>query len=381
MNAYLPPRLEAGGRIWGFGVNLYAMRSARNWGMGDFTDLQNIIRAAAQLGAGIVGVNPLHALHWNDPEAASPYAPTSRFFLNPLYIDVEAVPEFADPEVQKLVGSSAFRDDLRAAREASHIRYDLVGSLKSRVLEKAYDAWRRRAPKFGAFFRDNERSKDLANFQLVTEYLTVRGSNGGWTTWPVKFHDPSGLINDYEIGNERRQYFVYLQQVADEQLAAIARAAQELDVTLYRDLAVGVPFDSADVWMHQADYDFDHTIGAPPDPLGPLGQDWGLPPALTGCDGAAGRRDVLRTLAREHALRRRVAHRPRDVAAALFWIPRGGRPGGRNVRRLSVRSFAHDRRRGKPPRAAAWSSAKTSERSRRAFAKRWRATASSRIAC
>ncbi|MBD5635431.1 MAG: 4-alpha-glucanotransferase, partial [Candidatus Eremiobacteraeota bacterium] len=91
--AYLPPVLERE-RAWGFGVNLYALRSARNWGVGDFTDLRDLVRFAATLGAATIGVNPLHALHYVDPEAASPYSPTSRYFRNPIYIDIEAVPEF-----------------------------------------------------------------------------------------------------------------------------------------------------------------------------------------------------------------------------------------------------------------------------------------------
>jgi 4-alpha-glucanotransferase len=91
--AFLPASLERG-RAWGFGINLYALRSRRNWGIGDFSDLRAFVRFAVACGAGIVGVNPLHALHYSEPEAASPYSPTSRYFRNPIYIDVEAVPEF-----------------------------------------------------------------------------------------------------------------------------------------------------------------------------------------------------------------------------------------------------------------------------------------------
>lgn len=87
--AFLPAALETG-RAWGFALNLYSLRSERNWGIGDFTDLRDFVRFAGTLGAGFVGVNPLHALHYIEPAAASPYSPTSRFFLNPLYIDVES---------------------------------------------------------------------------------------------------------------------------------------------------------------------------------------------------------------------------------------------------------------------------------------------------
>ena len=92
-HAYLPPALERG-RTWGFALNLYALRSQRNWGVGDFTDLREAVRILRGFDAGVIGINPLHALHYLAPDAASPYSPTSRYFLNPLYIDVEAVEEF-----------------------------------------------------------------------------------------------------------------------------------------------------------------------------------------------------------------------------------------------------------------------------------------------
>ena len=91
--AYLPPELERGARAWGIAVNLYALRSARNWGIGDFGDLRAVVAWAASIDADTLGVNPLHALHYLDPEAASPYSPSSRYFLNPIYIDVESVAE------------------------------------------------------------------------------------------------------------------------------------------------------------------------------------------------------------------------------------------------------------------------------------------------
>ena len=69
-------------------VQLYGIRSARNWGIGDFTDLEGLIRLASQLGADGVGLNPLHALFDDRPGDCSPYSPNSRLFLNALYVDV-----------------------------------------------------------------------------------------------------------------------------------------------------------------------------------------------------------------------------------------------------------------------------------------------------
>ena len=91
-----PPRAFGGDfdRCWLLAVQLYGVRSARNWGIGDFTDLEGLIELAGSLGADGVGLNPLHALFDDRPADCSPYSPNSRLFLNALYIDVEKLPEF-----------------------------------------------------------------------------------------------------------------------------------------------------------------------------------------------------------------------------------------------------------------------------------------------
>ena len=94
LQCYLPPAMETG-RIWVLATQLYGLRSQRNWGIGDFEDLRALARIAERAGAGGIGINPLHALHPSNPRASSPYAPSSRLFLNALYIDPTAVPEFS----------------------------------------------------------------------------------------------------------------------------------------------------------------------------------------------------------------------------------------------------------------------------------------------
>ncbi len=350
--AYLPPRLERGGRIWGFGVNLYTLRSARNWGIGDFTDLRTIIEQASQLGADLVGVNPLHALDWSDPEAASPYRPSSRFFLNPLYIDIEAVPEYADDsETRRLVASRAFRTQLDEARASPIVRYGLVADCKRRVLELLYEAFRRndvdRRRAFGRFkLRDPVRLRRFATYQALVERLardarardpdvardSWQGRPPDWLRWPEELRDPdSPALERFAAEAHRRiGFYEYLQFVADEQLAGVAAAAREMEVGLYRDLAVGVGLDSADVWSEQSRYDFNHTIGAPPDAFGPLGQNWGLVPL----DPAALERDdgsyygMLLASNMRYAGALRIDHAM--SLQRLFWIPRAAetRDGG-----------------------------------------------------
>jgi 4-alpha-glucanotransferase len=333
--AYLPPILERG-RAWGFGVNLYAVRSRRNWGVGDFTDLRAIVDFASATGADTVGVNPLHALHYVDPEAASPYSPTSRHFRNPIYIDIEAVPEYgADfPKAAALrerVASEPFARALADLREAAAVDYARVARAKWSALDELYlvlrDVRGQRLEAFRVFSeRGGERLERFATYEALTEaFATDGGRVRGWLTWDDVYRDAdSATVREWAARHRRRvEYFKYLQFVADEQLAGVALAARELGIGLYLDVAVGVDINSADVWSDRTAYVLDETVGAPPDPLGPLGQNWGLPPLDPDRmldDGGRTFRDLLRAnMAHAGALRL-------DHAMALmrlFRIPRG----------------------------------------------------------
>src|SRR6185503_16501092 len=128
---YLPPTLKDGARVWGAAAQLYGARSSRNWGIGDFTDLAALVEQWGRRGAGIVGMNPLHALYPHNPAHASPYSPSSRRFLNVMYIDVESVPDAREStEALALMGSAAFNTALQAARASELVDYAAVAALK-----------------------------------------------------------------------------------------------------------------------------------------------------------------------------------------------------------------------------------------------------------
>jgi (1->4)-alpha-D-glucan 1-alpha-D-glucosylmutase len=282
---YLPESWAGGGRMWGFAAHLYALRSQRNWGMGDFTDLHAFARLAKTLGADVVGINPLHALHWLDPDAASPYSPTSRRFLNPLYVDVEAVPEFAvDPAASGAMLES-LAGDLRATRASARVEYALVGRCKRAALEALYVTFARgagaaRRREFEIFCAHAGPALErFARYEALNErYARDEGRTRGWMTWPESYRNPRGaaVTRFARRARERIDFYKYLQFVAHEQLAAVARDPRAAG--LYLDLAVGVDANSADVWSARDDYLLDRTVGAPPDPLGPQGQNWGLAP-------------------------------------------------------------------------------------------------------
>jgi (1->4)-alpha-D-glucan 1-alpha-D-glucosylmutase len=326
-------------RVWGFGVNLYALRSTRNWGIGDFTDLKAVVKIAADLGAGIVGVNPLHALNWIDPGAFSPYAPTSRFFLNPAYIDVEAVPEFSHENVRTAVNSEPIRKvigDVRATAyvdsSAAELKFNTLVFLFETFRESASDERRRAYARFVR--RHPRRLQRFARYQALRKRLAggaigvAAGNMQDWPDWPEALRDPASAEVEHFAREPAARWNIdfvkYLQFVADEQLAAVSQYARSLGVTLYCDLAVGVAPGSADIWAERDKYLLDRTVGAPPDRLGPLGQNWGLAPldpdALAREAGATF--GALLRANMRHAGALRIDHVM--SLARLFLIPRGG---------------------------------------------------------
>ncbi|GIL05146.1 MAG: hypothetical protein BroJett031_16660 [Betaproteobacteria bacterium] len=281
---YLPPALASGRRIWGPAVQLYALRSQRNWGIGDLTDLVNVIDLAARHGADVVGLNPLHALFPHDPRHCSPYSPSSRLFFNALYLDVEAVPEFASSEAARArVASAGFQACLARLRAAELVDYEGVRAAKFEILELlAREVRGERALAFEEFKRSGgEDLRRHALFEALQEHLYARDpACWGWPAWPPEYRDPdSPAVAAFAAANaERIDFYACLQWLADEQLAAAAKRAADMAVGLYADLAVSVDAGGAESWAQQRLYAHGLRIGAPSDDFNPKGQDWGLPP-------------------------------------------------------------------------------------------------------
>ena len=266
-----------GARRWGVSVQLYAVRSARNWGIGDFSDLLNIVELAADCGADAIGLNPLHALFLDRPENASPYAPNSRVFLNPLYIDVSALPEFS-------VADESEAQRVSSLRASELVDYPGVAAVKEAALRRAYsrflenDADDRRAG-FAAFRA--ERGECLARYACF-EVLRRRFGRSSWQQWPDPWRNPdTSALTELRRQEDREcGFFEYLQWNAEEQLAACQNRARMrgLSIGLYLDLAVGVDPDGVDAWSNQSVILNAFSVGAPPDEFNPAGQDWGLAP-------------------------------------------------------------------------------------------------------
>lgn len=262
-------------RRWLLAVQLYGVRSHRNWGHGDFTDLAALVRLAAEVGAAGVGLNPLHALFDDHAEQASPYSPNSRLFLNPLYIDLDAVPDFPGLDASGLATAVA------RLRTAEEVDYRAVAEAKSAALRLAFKRfWRsrgkRRRTDFEAFCA--RRGEALARFAAF-EVLRRRFQDVWWN-WPEEWRRPnaSRLAALRAEAGEDMAYYEYVQWIADEQLAACQREANErgLPIGLYIDLAVGVEPGGADAWAAQHSVVPQVEVGAPPDLLNTVGQAWGL---------------------------------------------------------------------------------------------------------
>lgn len=291
-SCYKQPAIANGRKVWGPSVQLYCLRSRRNWGIGDFSDLGMLVEKLADWGAHFVGLNPIHALYPANPESASPYSPSSRRWLNVAYIDVEAVPEFqANTALKAEVASADFQRHLATLRASDDVVYTAVTQTKMVMLRKVFDQavlTADRQAALDAFVAEGGDSLlQQATFDAIQASLYAEGQNAwGWPAWPSElqeYHLPA-VAAWADAHAHDVAFFLYLQFVADEQLADADRRARAAGMVMgiYRDLAVGVSEGSTETWANRELYCTQASVGAPPDILGPLGQNWGLPPMNPG---------------------------------------------------------------------------------------------------
>jgi 4-alpha-glucanotransferase len=350
--------LLGSGKAWGLIANLYTLRSDRNWGVGDLTDLGELLEWAGELGAAFVGVNPLHALH-NRGMDVSPYSPVSRLFRNPLYIDVEQVPELRDArQVRAQIESPQFWRELDELRAEDRLDYEHVMELKLPVLaglhrvflrgadearRHAYEAWcSEREPELtdyatymalagggqraGALWAGESGDDDSALAPpAATRPPPVLGPD--WHGWPHEFRSPqSPAVREF-----RRTYATlidfhrWLQFETDRQLGEAAERARKggMAIGLYQDLAIGTSPDGSDTWSLPDLFVRGVCIGAPPDPYSATGQNWGLPPIDPRRLKENGYRYFIRLV--RAAFRHAGALRMDHVMGLFrgFWIPDG----------------------------------------------------------
>ena len=335
---WLPPALGKGRRLWGIAVQLYLLRSATDWGIGDFRDLRSLVELSADRGADVIGLNPLHALFPDDPEHASPYSPASRLLLNVLNIDVTSVPELLQcAATQDLIASEAFSKGVQNCRARHLVDYAEVTGIKFSVLEKLFntcqdasDPARWRA--FEAFQREQGEvlERNCLFLALREHFANQNASLADWHAWPEEYRDPvAPAVARFAAEHKHRlDFFAWLQWVADEQLGAAAAATKVrgMAVGLYRDLAVGADRAGAETWANATAVISDAQVGAPPDIYNPAGQNWGLPPFHPRALKEEGYQSFIQLLRANmrHAGGLRIDHAM--GLQHLYWIPQGEKP-------------------------------------------------------
>lgn len=330
---YMPETMQQGARPWGFPIQLYALRSKRNWGIGDFSDLKEMIGVAKSFGADIVGINPINVAFMAKPETASPYYSSCRLFLNPLYIDVGAVPEAEKcAALQKYIQSKPFVSALKKVRTERLVNYKAVAKLKKKAFELLFEDFKNatddRRAAFESFCKKGGRDlQTAALYQVLADYFVGKKKSFGFKSWGKQYASPDtpASLKFAEEQAEKITYYKYLFWLADEQFQAASAESdnQGLAVGLYQDLAVGVAGESAETWGNQELFATGLSIGSPPDMFNANGQEWGVAPM---------RPDVMRDEAYVSYRKVLTANMKRAGAvridhvmglARLFCIPKG----------------------------------------------------------
>ncbi len=325
----LPASLGERGQRWGFMAQLYSVRSQRSWGLGDLADLTELLDwSGRELGADFLLVNPLQAAEPVGHMSPSPYLPSTRRFVNPVYIRVEDVPETAYLPSARRILVEERADALKATNDdPATLDRDAVWEAKRSALQMVFSVPRvgSRQAAFDAYrAREGSGLADFALWCALSEHF------GPGVAWPEEVHDP----HHPETSALRRrlaariEFYEWLQWVADDQLAAAQRAAKRAGMALgvVHDLAVGVHPQGADSWALRDVLASGVSVGAPPDDFNQQGQDWSQPPWRPDALAEVAYepfRDLVRTVLR-HAGGLRVDHI--IGLFRLWWVPQGQLP-------------------------------------------------------
>lgn len=307
--------LPRGLRLGGWAVQLYALRSAASWGIGDLADLRTFGRWAADHGNGFALVNPLSAVAPTSPIEDSPYLPTSRRFLNPVYLRVEETPG-ADRVTAQLAALGAAARRLNTDRL---IDRGAVNTLKLEALTLVHGA----SPPPPDFRRWRRAQGDP--LRRFATFCALAEENGGdWRTWPAELRSPTSPATHRAARrlSARVRFFAWLQWALQLQMASAAEP-----LPLMQDLPIGVAPGGADVWADQHLYADGFSVGAPPDLFNVAGQDWSQSPFHPWRLRAAGYAPLIAIL--RSAFRSSAALRIDHIMGLfrLYWIPRGSPPG------------------------------------------------------
>lgn len=320
--AYSCPNRAA--KVWGVFLPLYGLHSKRSWGGGDFADLDTLISWVAGLGGSVVATLPLLPAFLDNPYDASPYAPASRLFWNEFYIHVGRIPELKRcPEVQNFLESGELERELEQLRSSPLVDYRRQMALKRKVLEPLvryfFTETTERHADFQHFLKAHPQVEDYARFRAAGER-----QQSLWPKWSERLRN--GDLHEGDFDEAGRQYHLYVQWLADEQIKALSEQARTANAGLYLDLPLGVHPHSYDVWRERDAFALEVSGGAPPDVVFTKGQNWGFPPLHPEAMRKQQYRYYIATL--RHQLKYPSFVRIDHVMALhrLFWIPKDQEP-------------------------------------------------------
>lgn len=321
-SAYLPDGLR---KYLGLSVNLYSLRSKRNMGVGDFGDLEILIKWFSAMGGHLIGINPLHAITNKMPFGISPYSPLSRLYKNFIYLDMDRIGAEKDTSA-----------DVRKLRRSRLIDYEGVASLKLRILKKSFERFLKEH-----YERASDLYKDFKGFlneegrllELFATYMALSERFGSfdWQSWPGDYQEPDSETVKAFMRDSGRDilFYQYIQWLLERQHCDVCKIASEggMPIGLYQDLAIGTIRGSSDVWCNRSLYALGMDVGAPPDDFSPDGQNWGFPPLIPERLRDSGYDLYIQTLRKNmrHAGALRIDHA--FGIFRLFWIPGGMSPG------------------------------------------------------
>ena len=316
-----PPERVDREKGWGVFLPLYSVRSGRNGGSGDLTDLEALLEWTGSRGGTVVGTLPLLASFLSEPFHPSPYSPASRLFWNEFYLDVPRIPGFRDcGEARAILEGRFFREEERRLHEAPLVDYRRGMAQKRLLLEALCDAFFSRGGERGSAYRkfleDQPAAPDYAAFRAAGDALRAP-----WAAWPQTMRDGSVSPKDYR--ERDRRYHLFAQFAFLGQFREITQGASARGRKLYLDLPLGVAYDSYDVWRNRELFALDVSAGAPPDDFFTRGQDWGFPPMHPERIREEGYRYYRACL--RHQLRHAGILRIDHVMGfhRFFWVPRG----------------------------------------------------------
>ena len=267
-------------RSTGVLLPLSAMRSANDWGCGDLDSLKSWLKFFGKQGLKVLQILPINE---TAPNENCPYSALSTYAIDPVYLNIENIPEYQKCEKAKAVVKE-LREDIEAWRKSKNTKFKQIKAAKYRVLWETYLYFLQEEK-----LKETKRYKDFLEFNKhkfawLVPYAIFRSAKdiGSWNSWlewqdDLKNPDIKFLKTFTKDNYQKVMFYVYIQWLLDTQMYEARKVAKENNILLCGDIPFGVNFESADVWGNQKRYLLDCEIGAPQDQFSQGGQKWGLP--------------------------------------------------------------------------------------------------------